>query len=251
MAQIEKGLYYFVSDIHLGLDYKDPIGREKKFASFLNSIPSDAKAVYLMGDIFDFWYEYKNVIPRGFTRVLGAMASLVDRGVKVYFFKGNHDIWIYSYLQNEIGVEVLEQPFFVELCGKRFCLGHGDGLGEGDRGYKFMNSIFKNKILQFLFSGIHPRWAFLIAHKWSKHNRLVKNLPYKFKGENERIVKFAESVQESASSDSRCDFFIFGHFHYKTQYELKNGGELFLLGDWINTGNYLVFDDDRLHSCEF
>ena len=115
-------MYYFVSDIHLGLNHLNPVERERRFASFLNGLPADTKAVYMLGDIFDFWYEYKNVVPRGFTRVLGAMAALADRGVEVCFFNGNHDIWTYSYLQNEIGVKLLKQPYIVEIEGKRFCL---------------------------------------------------------------------------------------------------------------------------------
>ena len=251
MAVIEEGVYYFISDIHLGLNYKGPEEREKKFAAFLYSIPQGAKAVYLLGDIFDFWYEYKNVIPRGYTRTLGAIAALVDRGVEVYFFNGNHDIWTYSYLQKEIGVRVLEQPYIFTAGDKKLCIGHGDGLGEGDYGYKFMNSIFKNKFLQLLFSGIHPRWAFMLAQKWSKHNRLVKNLPYDFKNADERIVKFSERLQQMQPSGSKIDYFIYGHFHYKTQYDLKSGGRMFLLGDWINTGNYVLFNGSEILTCEY
>jgi|SRR5574344_14194 UDP-2,3-diacylglucosamine hydrolase len=251
MAQIEKGTYYFISDIHLGLNYKGPEEREKRFSTFLYAIPQEAEAVYLLGDIFDFWYEYKNVIPRGYTRTLGAIAALVDRGVKVYFFNGNHDIWTYSYLQKELGVEVLKQPYIFKVGDKKLCIGHGDGLGEGDLGYKFMNSIFKNRILQFLFSSIHPRWAFMLAHKWSKHNRLVKNLPYDFKNGEERIVKFSEKLQKNQPAGDKIDYFIYGHFHYKTLYKLENGGQMFLLGDWINTSNYLVFNGMEMFSCEY
>jgi Uncharacterized protein conserved in bacteria len=196
-------MYYFVSDIHLGLDHLNPAARERKFASFLNSLPPDTKALFLLGDIFDFWYEYKNVIPRGFTRVLGALAALIDRGVEVYFFNGNHDIWTYSYLQNEVGVKILSQPYVIEIGGKRFCIRHGDGLENGDYGYKMLKWIFNNKFLQFLFSNLHPRWAFKLAHSWSKHNRLSKNMIGNFRGSNERIVMFAETFQKNLPPDKK------------------------------------------------
>lgn len=244
--------YYFVSDIHLGLNYKDPRAREIKFARFLESIPKkETSAVFLLGDIFDFWYEYKDVIPVGYTRVLGAIASLVDNGVKVFFFNGNHDIWTYKYLQKELGVEILKQPYVVELDGKRFCLGHGDGLGEGDFGYKILNSIFKCRILQILFSAIHPRWAFMFAHKWSKHNRLTKNKPYIFKGKDETIVKFCEQFQSRQNPNSKIDYFIFGHFHCKASYDLSNGGNLRILSEWINDSDYLYFNGESLIERHF
>lgn len=238
---MERNLYYFVSDVHLGLDYKKPQERERKFSSFLKGLPQNTKALFLLGDIFDFWYEYKNVIPRGFTRTLGALAELVDRGVEVYFFNGNHDIWTYNYFEKEIGIKILQQPYIVNLDGKTFCLGHGDGLGKGDIGYKLLNRTFKNRFLQWLFSGLHPRWAFGLAHLWSKHNRLMhEDSPWKWRGEDERIVKFANTLQ--AEQDGKIDYFIFGHFHYKTGMDLSQGGKMFLLGEWIHNRDYLLFD---------
>ena len=241
---MERNLHYFLSDVHLGLDYKNPQARERRFAAFLKRLPENTKAVYLLGDIFDFWYEYKDVIPRKYTRTLGALAELVDTGVEVYFFNGNHDIWTYGYFEQELGLKVLQQPYVVEIGGKKFCLGHGDGLGEGDLGYKFLNGMFKNRFLQWLFSGVHPRWAFSLAHMWSRHNRLMHDdNVWEWKGEKERIVKFAGSMQEQYGGS--IDFFIFGHFHYKVRMNLQQGGELFLLGEWIhNDYDYLVFDGE-------
>ena len=244
---MEKKLYYFVSDVHLGLDHKDPQARERKFSSFLYSLPQNTKAIYLLGDIFDFWYEYKNVIPRGYTRTLGALASLVDRGVEVYFFNGNHDIWTYSYFEKELGLKILQQPCVVDIEGKKFCLGHGDGLGKGDIGYKLLNRTFKNRFLQWLFSAVHPRWAFWLAHKWSRHNRLAhEDNPWQWRGEDERIVKFANAFQKERGGD--IDHFIFGHFHYRTTMNLKEGGQMHLLGEWVNGCDYLLFDGDEIHS---
>ena len=242
---MNKKLYYFVSDVHLGLDYKDPVSREAKFVRFLNGLPNNTQAIYLLGDIFDFWYEYKHVIPKGYTRTLGALASLVDRGVQVYFFNGNHDIWTYSYLQNEVGVKQLQQPYITEIEGKTFCLGHGDGLGNGDYGYKFLNGIFKSRFLQVLFSSIHPRWALGFGKWWSKHNRLThQNSTWQWRGEDERIVQFSNQLNEN--SINKIDYFIYGHFHYPTQMKLKGGGELFILGEWINNCDYLVYDGQTI-----
>lgn len=128
------GKTFFVADVHLGLNAGNPKERERDFTAFLKSLPSDTEALYLMGDIWDFWYEYRDVVPRGYVRVLGALAELVDRGVRVCFFQGNHDVWTYSYFRDEIGMVPLDQPFIVDIAGKRFCLGHGDGLGPGDKG---------------------------------------------------------------------------------------------------------------------
>ncbi len=255
-------LWYFVSDVHLGLDYMNPKERERKFASFLNNLPQNVEALYLLGDIFDFWYEYKDVIPRSFTRVLGALAALIDRGVKVFFFNGNHDIWTYSYLESEIGVKILKQPFVVNIEGKRFCLGHGDGLGSGDFKYKLLRGCFANRFLQRMFSSLHPRIAFMLGNSWSKRNRLAHecradklsvegaNIPYRasfeFKGYDERIVKFSEEFQ--CEQIDKIDYFVFGHFHYRTNLSLKNGGELYILGEWIHTCDYLVFDGVSLKS---
>ena len=244
---MEKNLYYFVSDVHLGLEVGDADARERKFASFLNSLPQNTKALYLLGDIFDFWYEYKNVVPRRFTRTLGALASLVDRGVEVYFFNGNHDIWTYGYFEEEIGMKILQQPYIADIEGKKFCLGHGDGLGEGDWGYKLLNKTFKNRFLQWLFSAVHPRWAFSLAHMWSRHNRLMhESDSWVWKGEDERIVKFANNLQKEHGGS--IDYFVFGHFHCRTHMELSSGGEMFILGEWIHNYDYLVFDGESCRS---
>lgn len=247
----QRNLYYFVSDVHLGLDYLDPVARERKFADFLLQLPSHTKKLFLLGDIFDFWYEYKFVIPRGFTRTLGALAQLADRGVEIHFFNGNHDIWTYDYFQRELGFIMERQPAVFELEGKYFCMGHGDGLMPGDRWYKLMKWGFNNKFLQRLFSAIHPRWALGLGHSWSRHNRLTKGEEFKFSGEDEMLVKFAHQFQKTRSEDEKIDFFVFGHYHYKIQHQLACGGELTILGEWINHCDYLVFDGEKLESKVF
>ena len=173
---MSRNLTYFASDVHLGLDVADPSGREARFVAFLRGIPaSETEALYLLGDIWDFWYEYRDVVPKGYTRVFAALQGLMDAGVKVYFFQGNHDIWTYSYFE-ELGMTRCVQPYVTGIGGKTFCLGHGDGLGPGMRGYKFMRWGFHNRFLQRCFSTLHPWLAFRMGNGWSRKSRLGKSI---------------------------------------------------------------------------
>ncbi len=236
-----EGKYFFVSDVHLGLNVNNPGLREERFANFLKNVPENTKAIFLMGDIFDFWYEYKYVVPKGFVRTFGALADLSDRGVKLYFFRGNHDLWTFGYLTSEMNIEVVEQPFEIKLGQKYFCLGHGDGLANGDRGYKFLKWIFYNKVLQIMFSAIHPRWAFALGNSWSSHNRLAKGQRYKFKGTQEPLYQFSSSFEES----NKADYFIFGHFHAPGEAVTPKGAKFYILGEWIHGCEYLCYDADN------
>lgn len=250
------GLHYFISDVHLGLEYQDPVLKEKQFASFLESLPSQTSQVFLLGDIFDFWYEYKDVIPRKFTRTLGALAHLADRGVKLFFINGNHDIWTYNYLQTEIGVTILKQPHLLDIDGTRFCIGHGDAIWHSTGMYRFMNSGFKCRVLQVMFSAIHPRWAMLLGHTWSRHNRLTH-----FKSEDEKTIAeyknavlrdgtaWAASYQKSLEEkgEKKVDHFIFGHYHQPLDAQIDGGGDFSILGDWIHNPDYMVFDGSSLN----
>ncbi len=240
---MEKKLTYFVSDVHLGLDVSDPKDREARFAGFLRSLPENTAALYMLGDIWDFWYEYRDVVPKGYIRVFAALQELMDRGVKVYFFQGNHDVWTYSYFE-ELGMIRLEQPHVTEIEGKRFCLGHGDGLGPAPLGYRFLRGIFHNRILQFLFSMLHPWIAFRLGNGWSKNNRLAHDKKYVFRGDNEPLYKFAEEF----SAKEKIDCFIFGHYHADVHIQLPSGAELHVLKDWMVSSPYLVFDGDTLKS---
>ncbi len=241
-------LHYFVSDIHLGLDYMDPEARERKFVRFLNTLPQNTKSLYLLGDIFDFWYEYKSVIPNKYVRTLGALAALADRGVEIHFFNGNHDIWTYSFFKDKLGFKMEEGPSIFEIEGKRFCLGHGDGLDPRDKGYLRLKSIFTNRFLQRAFSALHPRWAFALGDSWSRHNRLTKNESYQFRGNKEPLVIYSNNFQKSRNPEERADYFVFGHYHCRAEYDLESGGKLFMLGEWINSCDYLVFDGESVKS---
>ena len=228
---------FFVSDVHLGLQVCDPAGRERRFADFLQGLPEDTDALYLLGDIWDFWYEYRDVVPKGYIRVFSALQSLMDRGVKVYFFQGNHDVWTYSYFE-ELGMKRLEQPCLVEIGGKRFCLGHGDGLGPVPAGYRFLRGLFHNRVAQFLFSMLHPWIAFRFGNGWSRNNRLAHDQEYEFRGKDEPLYKFAEEF--SARND--VDYFIFGHYHSSVDMTLPSGARLLVLKDWMRSSPYLCFD---------
>ena len=228
---------FFVSDVHLGLQVGDPAGRERRFADFLQGLPEDTDALYLLGDIWDFWYEYRDVVPKGYIRVFSALQSLMDRGVKVYFFQGNHDVWTYSYFE-ELGMKRLEQPCLVEIGGKRFCLGHGDALGPVPAGYRFLRGLFHNRVAQFLFSMLHPWIAFRFGNGWSRNNRLAHDQEYEFRGKDEPLYKFAEEF--SARND--VDYFIFGHYHSSVDMTLPSGARLLVLKDWMRSSPYLCFD---------
>lgn len=232
---------YFVSDVHLGLQVNDPADRERRFADFLRGLPEDTSAVYLLGDIWDFWYEYRHVVPKGYIRVLAALQELMDRGVKVYFFQGNHDVWTYSYFE-ELGMTRLVQPALVDIEGRKFCLGHGDGLGPVPFGYRFLRGLFHNRVAQFLFSMLHPWMAFSLGNGWSKNNRLAHDQEYEFRGTDEPLYRFAEEF----SSAHHVDYFIFGHYHASVDMTLPSGARFLVLKDWMHSSPYLCFDGENL-----
>lgn len=234
----QRHLYYFASDVHLGLEVKDPVDRENRFVKWLSSIPrEETAAVFLLGDIWDFWYEYRDVVPKGYIRVFAQILELIDSGVEVSFFPGNHDIWCYSYFES-LGMKKRSQPYVVDLSGKTFCLGHGDGLGKGMRGYKLMNAIFKCRLLQVAFSSLHPWFAFRFGYGWSRHNRLSRGVEYVFKGENEPLYKYAVEM----SQGRKIDCFVFGHYHVHVDTFLPTGARLMLLKDWMDASPYFFFD---------
>ena len=237
-------LSYFVSDVHLGLQVADPAAREARFVAFLKDIPAaETEAVYLLGDIWDFWYEYRDVVPKGFVRVFAALQELMDAGVKLYFFQGNHDIWTYRYFE-ELGMVRLEQPCIRTLGGKVFCLGHGDGLGPVPRSYRIMRGMFHNRFFQRLFSTLHPWLAFRLGNGWSRRSRLGRSEAYQFKGEEEPLYRFCAAFPE------KVDYFLFGHYHCRVDMPVGSA-RLLILGDWMDGVSWIRFDaaEGQLFTC--
>ena len=236
---------YFISDVHLGLHPAEKsFEREKLLVKWLDSIKSNVYELYLMGDIFDFWYEYRKVVPRGFTRFLGKIAEMSDNGTKIYFFTGNHDVWVYDYLPHEIGLTVYRRPVVKVLNGLKFFLAHGDGLGRRDYGYKLLKKIFTNKILQWLFTRIHPNAAVAFGHRWSRTSRFAKGIvaePFKGEDKEVQIVYAKEKLK-----NEHFDFFIIGHRHIPFDLKLNETTRIINLGDWINNFSYAVLDGQKL-----
>lgn len=232
---------YFISDAHLGTpNYASSLEREKKLVRMLDAFSKDAVAIYLLGDIFDFWYEYKHVVPRGFTRILGKLAELCDAGLEIHFFTGNHDIWVYDYLPNETGVILHRDPLITEILGKTFYLAHGDGFDERDKKFRFLKKVFTNKTLQWCFSRLHPNFAIAVAGKWSRYSRDQHDVD-PFLAEDEPFVKYA---RKHLSNES-LDYLVFGHRHYPIKYSLSEKTELVILGDWLSNFTYGVFDGQQ------
>lgn len=238
---------YFLSDAHLG-SYGVKHGRtqERRLVRFLDSIKEKAGAVYLLGDMFDFWYEYKFVVPRGFTRFLGKLSELTDLGVEVHFFTGNHDIWAYSYLEQECGCIIHRKPQTLELGDSLFYLAHGDGLGDPNRTFKFLRWLFHYRPAQILFSAVHPRWGMDIGLRWSAHSRLKHETeePPTYLGEDrEHLVLFAKDYLRSHPD---VNYFVFGHRHIELDLLLSHTTRLVILGDWISQFTFAVFDGHQL-----
>ena len=235
---------YFASDFHLGLPTgSSPLEREKKVVSWLNSIEHDAKEIYLIGDIFDFWWEYKLVVPRGFTRFLGTISRITDSGIPVHFFTGNHDMWAGDYLSSECGMIVHKNPITITFNGKIFHLAHGEGLGTKDNGYKMLLSIFRNKPLQVMYSALHPSIGVGIGLSWSLNSRLGKGITKEFLGEEkEDLLRYAKTILEK----EKIDYFIFGHRHLAMTYRLQPEIEVVFLGDWIKNGSYAEWNGTTL-----
>ncbi len=237
---------YFASDFHLGVPAKySSKEREKQIVRWLDQIKEDAEAIYLVGDVFDYWYEYKHVVPKGFTRVLGKLALLRDEGIPIYFFIGNHDMWMFRYFEDEMDIPIYREPLRVELKGKKFLIGHGDGLGPGDYKYKILKKILANKLCQFLFARLHPNFALgLMKFSSGKSREANPEDDEVFKGEEkERLLVYANHK----TSQEDLDFCVFGHRHLPIDYTLKNGKSRYInLGEWMNFNSYAVFDGNQL-----
>ena len=234
---------YFAADVHLGLRAgTNAAERENVFVQWLDKVKTDAEAIFLLGDIFDFWFEYKYVVPRGFVRVLGKLAEITDLGIPVHFFTGNHDMWTFDYLASEAGLTIHKKPVEMILRGKKFFIAHGDGLGKNDRKYKFLKRMFASRFIQRCFAFLHPRTGIAIARKWSKHSRLSSGLSETFHENTDSLLDFAKQKLDS----EHIDFFIFGHRHTPIQLKLKNDSLFTIVGEWIKGREYAVFDGENL-----
>ena len=240
----DRSLTYFVADVHLGARPASDADKEARFVQFLRSVPAQqTAALYMLGDIWDFWYEYRDVVPKGYARVFAALMDLMDAGVKVVFIRGNHDVWTYSYLQS-LGIEVLDQVQEVNIDGSVFCIGHGDGLGPGMGKYNFMRSVFHNRVAQVLFSTLHPWFAYRIGRGWSKRRQKQHVTPYNWRGEEESLYKFAAEYEKT----HKVDYFVFGHYHSQVDMKTPGGARFAVLKDWKQESPYLYFDGRSLCS---
>jgi len=246
---------YFASDFHLGIpDREQSLEREKKLVSWLDMARKDAAEIYLMGDLFDFWFEYRTVVPRGYTRLLGLLAEITDSGIPVHLFRGNHDMWAFSYLQEEVGIKLHRDPEFRAFNGKNFYLAHGDGLGPGDHGYKFIKKVFASPVNQWLFRLIHPDLGISMALFWSRKSRHAALQKEKKEEErNLRLIneRIAFHSQELVKQHPELDYLVYGHYHYPVETPITEKATQVVLGDWLTHFTYAVFDGKSLSLKEF
>lgn len=232
---------YFASDQHFGVpNLKESRIREEKFIRWLDFIKKDAQVLFLMGDLFDFWHEWKYVVPKGYIRVLGKIAELKDAGIDIYFFVGNHDLWMKNYFEEELGIPVYFEKRYYEINDKNFLLAHGDGLGPGDKGYKRMKKVFTNPLAQWAFRWLHPDIAMRIANYMSQKNKLISGEEDKaFLGEDkEFLIQYAKEKLKTEN----IDYFVFGHRHLPLIFDLEKGAKYINLGDWIVYFTFGVYD---------
>ncbi|SEG13055.1 UDP-2,3-diacylglucosamine diphosphatase [Parabacteroides chinchillae] len=248
---------YFASDAHLGARFhKDPLAVEKKLVRWLDSIKKDAAAVWLLGDIFDYWYEYKYVVPKGHTRFLGKLAELSDNGIEIHIFIGNHDIWMFDYLPQEIGAVIHREPLTIDLLGKRFFLAHGDEVDYRSKLFRLIRAVFRNKFCQWLYAGIHPRWTFGFALGWSLSSRksglkkeALNGNVKAYQGEaGEYLISFAK---EYLKVHPDINFFVFGHRHIMLDLMLSKTSRLLITGDWMQYFSYIEWDGESLSLNQF
>lgn len=241
---------YFASDNHLGApDREKSLPREKIFVAWLDGIKEDAAAVFLLGDLFDFWFEYGTVVPKGFTRTLGKLAELSDAGIPIFYFVGNHDLWMNGYFEEELQIPVFHRPQQFLLNNATFFIGHGDGLGPGDKGYKRMKKLFTNRLAKWFFRWLHPDLGVRLAQYFSVKNRLISGEEdIKFLGEDkEWLVQYARRKLEQ----KHYDYFVFGHRHLPLEIDLNGKSAYINLGDWISFFTYAVFDGRELKLEKF
>jgi UDP-2,3-diacylglucosamine hydrolase len=241
---------YFAADFHLGVpDFESSLERERQIIQWLESIRSDAYAIYLLGDIFDFWFEYKYTVPKGFVRLLGKLAQLRDEGIPIYFFTGNHDMWMFDYFPKELGIPVYRNPQVLEVGNHKLLVGHGDGLGPGDHTYKVLKKFFNSKLCQWLFARLHPNLGMSIANAWSRKSRITNNTrDEKFQGqEAEFLWVYCREVEKT----NHHDYYIFGHRHLPLDLKVSEQSTYVNVGEWVHFKTYAVYDGINLALKEF
>jgi len=241
---------YFASDLHLMMAPDEASRRrEQDFVQWLDRIKNDAVAIFLLGDMFDFWFEYRYVIPRGFVRFFGKLAELTESGIPIHFFVGNHDLWMHDYLNIEMNIQIYHQPAEFEINGKLFLIGHGDDIGPENYTDRVHNFIFRNRLLRVLYGSLHPRWGISLGRNWSINNRKRNGLITPYKGlEREFIFQYAEKTL----AVKHYDFFVFAHRHLAMDIRLNENSRYVNIGEWLETQTYAVFDgnDVTLHSTK-
>lgn len=237
----KEGKSYFLSDLHLGAPYfEDSRLAERRVVAFLESIKNDAGQIFLLGDILDYWFEYRYVVPRGFVRFFGKLSELSDYGIRIVWLIGNHDIWIFDYLPKELGIEVVDGSIIEKIDGKFFYLTHGDGVGKLKPSFRFLRTLFRNKICQKLYSGIHPRWTVPFAYNWSRSSRKIEGPSEEDATRMLRNIRW-ESV-ELLKDNPEINYFIYGHLHILLREQISESSEMIVLGEWLRTFSYGVFD---------
>jgi len=241
---------YFLSDFHLGApNHASSLQREKMLVKFLHQIKDDASEIFIVGDMFDFWYEYRKVVPKGFVRILGKLAEITDSGIPVHFFVGNHDMWMKDYLTTELNIKVYFDPVEFTFNGKKMLIGHGDGLGPGDKGYKRLKKVFRNPVCQWLFGILPPAIGMGVANYMSRRSRAQTGTVEEvfLGGDKEWLVQYCQYKL----TQKHYDYFVFGHRHLPIYYQLQKDSTYINLGDWIRYYTYAVFDGEKFELLSY
>jgi UDP-2,3-diacylglucosamine hydrolase len=241
IGSLDNKKIYFASDFHLGVpDHASSIKRERQITAWLDSIRHDAHSIYLLGDIFDFWFEYRHAIPKGFIRLQGKLAELRDAGIPIIFFTGNHDMWMFDYFEKELGIPIYRQPELLVVGSQKLLIGHGDGLGPGDKTYKLLKRIFNSRLCQWMFARIHPNLGIGIANYWSRNSRIANmKREEKYEGEEgEFLWQYCTELERK----EHHDFYIFGHRHLPLDLKIGSTSRYINLGEWVNFKTYAVYD---------
>lgn len=240
---------YFISDFHLGAPTsEESLIRERKICQWLETIKADVSILFILGDVFDFWFEYRHVVPKGYVRILGKLAEIADKGIPIYLFTGNHDMWMFDYLPKELGIKLYRQPEEFNFDNRKFLIGHGDGLGPGDHGYKFIKKVFANKFCQWLFARLHPNFGISLANFWSRKSRQhTGHHDAKYLGDDkEYLVQYIIETEKT----KHFDYYIFGHRHLPIDKQIESSHYI-NLGDWLSYFTYAEWDGNKLSLKKF